>query len=55
MDDFAKAMYLYSGMLASNVADKVVKILLNETQLKELMETIDEVEQIRNSVLEENK
>jgi hypothetical protein len=53
-DQFAKAMYLYSGVIASNVADKVVKILLNETELKELMLSIDELEQMRNLVLEEN-
>jgi hypothetical protein len=53
-DQFAKAIYLYSGVIASNVADKVVKILLNETELKELMLSIDELEQMRNLVLEEN-
>lgn len=55
LDEFAKAMYMYSGMLASNVADKVVKILLNETELTELMSTIDEMDSIRNAVLGENK
>lgn len=54
-DEFAKAIYFYSGMLASNVADKVVKILLNETELTELMSTIDEMDSIRNSVLGENQ
>ena len=51
-EDFAKAIYLYSGMLASNVADKVTKILLDDTELKDLMETIDEMETMRNEVLE---
>ena len=51
-DDFAKAIYFYSGMLASNVADKVTKILLDDTELKDLMETIDEMETMRNEVLE---
>lgn len=49
--DFAKAIYMYSGILASATADKVVKVLLNETQLKELMLTIDDMEQISNEVL----
>jgi hypothetical protein len=53
-NDFAKAMYLYSGVIASNVADKVTKVLLTETQLRELMLSIDELESIRNLVLEEN-
>jgi hypothetical protein len=50
-DEFAKAIYLYSGIIASAAADKVTKVLLNETQLRELMTTIDEMEQIRNEVL----
>ena len=54
-EDFAKAMYLYSGIIASATADKVTKILLNETQIRELMLSIDEMESIRNLVLEENK
>ena len=53
-NQFAKAIYLYSGILASATADKVVKVLLNETQLRELMSSIDEMESIRNLVLEEN-
>jgi len=50
-EDFAKAIYLYSGIIASAAADKVTKVLLNETQLRELMETIDEMETMRNEVL----
>ena len=53
-NQFAKAMYLYSGILASATADRVTKVLLNETQLRELMSSIDEMESIRNLVLEEN-
>ena len=53
-NQFAKAMYLYSGILASATADRVTKVLLNETQLRELMSSIDEMETMRNSVLEEN-
>ena len=52
-NDFAKAMYLYSGILASATADKVVKVLLNKDELKDLMTTIDEIETMRNSVLDE--
>ncbi len=50
-DEFAKAIYFYSGVIASAAADKVTKVLLNETQIRELMNTIDEMEQIRNEVL----
>ena len=49
---FAKAMFLYATILASNAVDKATKILLDETQLRELMTTIDEMETLRNEVLE---
>jgi hypothetical protein len=55
MDQFAKAIYLYSGILASTAVDKATKVLLSETQLKELMATIDEMETLRNEVLENGK
>lgn len=50
-DEFAKAIYFYSGIIASATADKVTKILLNESQMKELVSSIDEMEQLRNEVL----
>jgi hypothetical protein len=50
-DQFAKAIYLYSGILASTAIDKATKVLLTETQLKELMDTIGEMDSIRNEVL----
>ena len=53
-EQFAKALYLYSGAVASMTADKITKVLLNETQLRELMNACDEMESIRNLVLEEN-
>ena len=51
-DQFAKALYLYSGILASTAVDKATKVLLTETQLNELMSSIDEMETIRNEVLD---
>ena len=51
-NQFAHAIYLYSGILASATADKVTKVLLNQDDLKSLMETIDEIETLRNEVLE---
>ncbi len=50
-NDFAKAIYLYSTIIASTAVDKAMKVLLNESQIKELMATIDEMEQIKNEVL----
>ena len=54
-DQFAKAIYLYSGIIASSAVDKTTKVLLNESQIKELMATIDEMETLRNEVLENGK
>ena len=53
-DQFARALFMLTTAIASNAVDKATKLLLNETQLRELMETIDEMETMRNSILEEN-
>jgi hypothetical protein len=50
-DEFAKAIYFYSGIVASAAVDNATKVLLNETQLKELMDSIGEMDSIRNEVL----
>jgi isochorismate synthase EntC len=50
-DDFAKAIYFYSGMLASATADKVTKVLLSKEDLQTLADTIDEMETMRNEVM----
>ena len=50
-DDFAKAMFMYATAIASCVTDKVTKVLLTESQFKELIETIDEMETMRNEVI----
>jgi hypothetical protein len=54
-EQFAKAMFVYATMISSNAIDKATKLLLNETQLRELMTTIDEMETLRNEVLENGK
>lgn len=53
-DQFAKAIFIYSGIIASNTMDKATKVLLTETQFRELLATIDEMDAMRNDVLEEN-
>ena len=53
-DQFARALFMLTTAIASNAVDKATKLLLNETQLRELMSTIDEMETMRNSILEEN-
>ena len=50
-DQFAKAMFMYATAIASCVTDKVTKVLLTESQFRELIETIEELETMRNEVL----
>lgn len=50
-ETFAKALYLYSGMIATVAIDKATKILLTDTELINLMETIGEMEALRNEVI----
>lgn len=50
-DDFAKAMFMYATMIASNAVDGATKAILTKEQFQELMETIDELETLRNEVL----
>lgn len=50
---FAKLMYLYSASLASKTADLTTKVLLTETQMKEMMDSINELEDISETILEE--
>jgi hypothetical protein len=50
-DQFAKAIYIYSCVISSAAVDKATKVLLSETQVKELMDSIGEMDSIRNEVL----
>jgi hypothetical protein len=52
-ENFAKYLFMYSAALSSKVADGVTKVFLTETQLKELMSSIDEMENLTHDVLEE--
>ena len=53
-DEFAKAMFMYATEIASHVTDKVTKVLLTETQFKELLATLGEIEAMRDEVLGDN-
>ena len=53
--EFASAMFMYASAIAAGVTDKVTKVLLTETQFRELIETIDEMEQMKNEVLSDGK
>ena len=48
---FAKSIYVYSCMLASTEVDKAMKVLLNEQQIIDLMNAIDELEKMRDEVI----
>jgi len=50
-DEFAKAMFMYASAIAAAVTDKVTRVLLTETQMKELLTTIGEMEAMRDEVL----
>ena len=50
-EQFAKSIYVYSCMLSSLAIDKATKVLLTETEVKELMATIDEMETMRDEVI----
>ena len=51
-DELAKALFMYATMIASNAVDGATKAILTESQFRELMATIDEMETMRNEVLE---
>lgn len=53
--DFAKAMFMYATEIASAVTDRVTKVLLTETQMKELISTLNELETMRDEVLNNGK
>ena len=54
-EQFAKSIYTYSCMLASLAVDKAMKVLLNEEQIADLMNAIDEMEQMRDEVINNGK
>jgi len=50
---YAKYLFMYSAALSSKVADKVTRILLTEEQMSVLCDTIDEMENLSETILEE--
>jgi hypothetical protein len=53
-NQFPRYIYMYSIALASKVADLTTKILLTEQQMSDLIDTINEMDNITETVLEEN-
>jgi len=52
---FAKYIYMYSSALSAKVADSITKVLLTEKEMSDLCATIDEMEDLSETILEENE
>ena len=52
---YAKYLFMYSAALSSKVADLVTKILLTEQEMSDLIATIDEMDNLSETILEEDK
>lgn len=52
---FAKYLFMYSAALSSKVADSITKILLTEKEMSDLVATIDEMDNLSETILEENE
>ena len=52
---FAKYLFMYSSAVAAKVADSITKVLLTEKEMSDLIATIDELENLSESILEENE
>jgi len=57
LDDetYAKFLFMYSSALASKVADSVTQVLLTEQQMSDLCATIQEMDNLSETILEENE
>ena len=54
-EQFAKSIYAYSCMLASLAVDKAMKVLLSEDEIIDLMNAIEELEKMRDEVMNNGK
>ena len=52
---FAKYLFMYSSAVAAKVADSITKVLLTEQEMSDLCATIDEMENLSETILEENE
>lgn len=53
-NQYPKYIYMYSVALASKVADLTTRVLLTEKEMSDLVDTINEIEEISETVLEED-
>ena len=54
-EQLAKALFMYATMISSVAVDKTTKVLMSESDFINLIDTIDEMETMRNEVLENGK
>ena len=52
---FAKYLFMYSSALSAKVADSITKVLLTETEMSDLIATMDEMSNLSETILEENE
>jgi len=52
-NQFPKYIYMYSVALASKVADLTTKVLLTDKQMSDLCDSIEEMENLLENILEE--
>ena len=52
---FARYLFMYSSAVASKVADSITKVLLTETEMSDLIDTMNEMENLSETILEENE
>ena len=52
---FAKYLFMYSSALSAKVADSVTKILLTAEEMSALCDTIQEMDNLSETILEENE
>ncbi len=52
---FAKYLLLYSSALSAKVADSITKVLLTKAEMSALCDTIDEMDNLTETILEENE
>jgi hypothetical protein len=53
-NQYPKYIYMYSVALASKVADLTTKVLLTKEEMSALVDTINEMEEISETILEED-
>ena len=52
---FAKFLFMYSSALSAKVADSITKVLLTKAEMSALCDTIDEMDNLTETILEENE